>query len=58
MWVGVQHSLATRVERGVHAASPHKRFVATKTKRTLHSVRTLKRRERRAPTTLHLHGEG
>ena len=47
--LGRHHAVGTQPERGVHAASPNKRLPASNTKRTHRSVRTLKRRKRRAP---------
>jgi hypothetical protein len=46
-------AVARQSERGVHVASPHDPLAASDTKRSHHSVRTLRRRERRAPLASH-----
>jgi len=45
-------------ERGVHAASPRDLPARRNANGKLYSVRTLKRRERRAPMLPQLHGYG
>ena len=49
IFVSRNDSVKVQPERGVHAASPCERWVMSNTKRKHHSVRMLKRRERRAP---------